>query len=290
MQAQTKEGGDLGHWDTKDELTINEAIWLAVGEDPIAMSQQLRDANGRILSRETNPKQQLLLTHAMEGFERAHRWVRALVQNCQENPLIAEEFRRNSCPGGWIPISGKSKLPGSPGFLVSVDGSFPVGRVGLLPTMSFELLVWPRLGEWTVERYDESVPKDLDGDALIERWQFQEWLDRLGWRCAYVFDAEATKSDESSNPTIDAASDDLQELPVNGKQRQHYLKVIAGLLEVARIPRNEIAAEVLRRIELSGQVSLDRATFTATLKAASSLRPRTKPTSRHSTDTRSDTT
>ena len=62
------------------------------------------------------------------------------------------------------------------------------------------------------------------------------------------------------------------EVSLHGKERQHYLKVIAGLLSKAKVPKTETTTQVLVMLESAGQTSIDRDTLTKTIKQANDLR------------------
>jgi hypothetical protein len=63
------------------------------------------------------------------------------------------------------------------------------------------------------------------------------------------------------------------ETRLHGRERQHYLKVIAGLLAVARVNKQEAVTEILKLLETSGgQSKIDRATLATTLRDAASYR------------------
>ena len=62
------------------------------------------------------------------------------------------------------------------------------------------------------------------------------------------------------------------ETPLHGKERTHYLKVIAGLLSKSKIGKKETATHVLTLLEAEGQQSIDRATLSKTLTGANNLR------------------
>jgi hypothetical protein len=64
----------------------------------------------------------------------------------------------------------------------------------------------------------------------------------------------------------------VNESPLHGKQRGHYLKVIAGLLSKAKIPKLQPVTEVQTMLEREGQSAIDRATLGKTLSEANALR------------------
>lgn len=272
MVATPTPNRDLSHWDTKDELTVNESVWLAVGEDPIEMSVQRRDSDGRPVSSPIHPKQQLLLSHVFEGYKSAKYWARHVVGNCAEDPNLASQLRKHTFPTGWIPVSGKSNLPGSPKMLIGPRGPLPFGRVKLLPTDELETLVWARLGKWSVQQFEEAVPDGVDGDSHFDRPTFQEWLHHLGWRSEYVFDQDAARIEKAPRELEETNGEPSADPPMNAKQRKHYLKVIAGLLDLAKISPSESASELQRLLESEGQTSLDRASLAKTIGQANELR------------------
>lgn len=62
------------------------------------------------------------------------------------------------------------------------------------------------------------------------------------------------------------------EAPMHGKERAHYLKVIAALLSKAKISKSEPVTRVLMMLEAAGQTSINRETLGKTLNDANSLR------------------
>ena len=92
-----------------------------------------------------------------------------------------------------------------------------------------------------------------------------------------VFASDLARLETTLEGAITGAYDEVQ---LRGAQRNHYLKVIAGLLSLARINPLESVTEILKMLEgKGGQIRIDRATLALTLKDASKFRPQTdKPT------------
>jgi len=59
---------------------------------------------------------------------------------------------------------------------------------------------------------------------------------------------------------------------LHGKERAHYLKVIAALLSKAKISKSEPVTQVLMMLESAGQTSINRETLGKTLNDANALR------------------
>ena len=64
----------------------------------------------------------------------------------------------------------------------------------------------------------------------------------------------------------------VTETPLHGKERAHYLKVIAALLSKAKISKSEPVTQVLTILEAAGQTSINRETLGKTLNDANALR------------------
>lgn len=73
-----------------------------------------------------------------------------------------------------------------------------------------------------------------------------------------------------AQPTSDQAAPDA---PLRGTERQHFLKVIAGLLSKAGISKRESVTEIRRILEVAGQQNIDRDALAKTFKQANDLRP-----------------
>jgi hypothetical protein len=260
---------DLSHWNTKDSLSVNESIWLAVGLDPLSVAHS--QGTKFVITAEAVSKQQLLFSHAFEGYAKARFWVRAAVENFATNPSLRPSFSSASWPSGWVPVHGKSDLPGCPHWPLGTFGDFPMNRVGLLPTQFLEWKVWTELGKLTVDEFEETMPVQLDGDAILERDTFQRWLDHLRWKSPYTFLTNLTDDTQHKKAEAESQGSDDSHEAVNGRQQVHYLKVIAGLLSHAKFSTSETAAEIMRALEVQG-VSVDRATLARTISNANRFR------------------
>lgn len=80
-------------------------------------------------------------------------------------------------------------------------------------------------------------------------------------------------SEIRTETTLSASQGEPASGAVRGMERQHYLKVIAGLLSKAKVAKNEATTQVLAMLESAGQTRIDRDALTKTLKLANDLRP-----------------
>ena len=76
-----------------------------------------------------------------------------------------------------------------------------------------------------------------------------------------------------SDALSQGAESKVTETQLHGRERQHYLKVIAGLLAVASVSKSETVMNTLRLLETrGGQSKIDRATLAATLRDVANYR------------------
>jgi len=103
---------------------------------------------------------------------------------------------------------------------------------------------------------------------LFGRESVADWLHFLDWPSMYDF----AKDTQSATPEIVHPNEQdgaVATSPLNGRKEEHLIKVIAGLLNIAGISKNESAAEVARQLETrGGQIGIDSRTLGKTLRKA----------------------
>ena len=275
---------DLTHWDTVDiDFTFEQVAALACDWDPYL--DQFERAPAAVAA-----KRAFLMDKMREGYASTLSWCISAFKRQEHDKKFDDE--------GYLllpdlPLAGPWPFNVNPCVTTDIDGLWEDAKsnkdfdlpeyVKNLPPIEkqsmdrFEIcaflaaLGWKGGYDFTfglepmVERnplgeYEVKSPTDADDTSLDE---LNQKLDDLNQE----IEAPKTKDEDQSAPVA------ATEKPLHGKTRQHYLKVIAGLLTASGMNRNTPATEVLRLLEVEGkQCDIDHRTLVATLRSLAPYR------------------